>query len=133
MQKESVEIRDIKPLLEIPDSSLYLYWGSIGVAVLLLFLLLYFIGLKWWRGRKENRKKYYLAQLKAIEWSDAKRAAYDATYYGRLLADDARTEEIYTQLIMLLEAYKYKKEVEGVSDETLKQFNLFVQVCDESI
>jgi len=33
----------------------------------------------------------------------------------------------------MLEKYKYKKVVDKVDQDTLNQFNLFVQVADESI
>jgi hypothetical protein len=136
MNNTTIEIRDIKPLLKIPDTTLYLYWGIIIGGIVILLALL-FLALKWWRNRKENPRKTYLKALQAIKWDNenggAKQAAYEATHYGRLLVDDARSQEIYAQLLPLLEKYKYKKEVGKVDDETLKQFNLFIQVCHESI
>ena len=126
-------IKDIKPPVEIPDMSFWLYWGVIllGAAILLVagfFLVRYLMGL-----RRENRAKVYLEALHRIEWSDPKRAAYEATKYGRLLATDERRKELFSQLLPLLERYKYRKEVGPVDEETLKRFELYKQVCDESV
>ena len=129
----SVQLRDIKPLLEIPDNSFYIYWGLIGFGILLLLAILFFVIKKLWENRKINLAKGYLAKLKEIDWKNAKQSAYEATHYARLLATDERRKELFAQLEPMLEKYKYKKEVEAVDIDTKNKFNLFVQVADESI
>jgi len=129
----NMTLRDIKPLLEIPDSSFYIYWGLIIVGIFLVVGIIFFTALKWWRLKKRNMAKVYLAKLKEIDWSDAKESAYIATHYARLLATDERREKIFEQLNPLLDRYKYKKVVDEVDSETIKYFNLFVQVCDETL
>ncbi len=132
-QNISSQLRDIKPLLEIPDSSFYVYWGLIGFGVLLGLGILFFVIKKFWENRKINLAKGYLAKLKAIDWVDTKKSAYEATHYARLLATDERRKELFSQLEPMLEKYKYKKEVDEVDTETRNKFNLYVQVADESI
>ena len=127
------ELRDIKPLLEIPDSSYYLFIGLIILAVVIAFAFVIFLVKKFWKTRKVDMKKVYLQELKALDWSNTKHSAYLATELGRKLATQERTEEIYNQLVPLLEQYKYKKEVPSLDEETLKQYNLLVHVLDESI
>ncbi len=127
------QLKDIKPLLEIPDNSYYMYWGLIIFTSIIVVGTLFFIGKKLWDNRKENLAKGYLIKLKEIEWKDTKKSAYEATYYARLLATDERREKLFEQLEPLLEQYKYKKEVESIDEETRKRFNLFVQVTDESV
>jgi len=129
----SAQLRDIKPLLEIPDNSFYIYWGLIGFGILLLLVVLFFVIKKLWENRKINLAKGYLEKLKAIDWKDTKHSAYEATHYARLLATDERKKELFSQLEQMLEKYKYKKEVESVDVDTKNKFNLFVQVADESI
>jgi len=132
-QNITSQLKDIKPLLEIPDSSYYIYWGLIGFISLLLFSILFFVVKKLWKGRKINLAKGYLEVLKKIDWKDTKKSAYTATHYGRLLATDERRKELFSQLEEMLEPYKYKKEVEKVDADTQNKFNLYVQVTDESI
>jgi hypothetical protein len=127
------QLRDIKPLLEIPDSSYYIYWGLISFAILLGVAILFFIAKKLWENRKVNLAKGYLEALKKIDWKDTKKSAYEATHYARLLATDERRKELFSQLEPMLEKYKYKKEVEGVDQDTRNKFNLYVQVADESV
>ena len=127
------QLRDIKPLLEIPDSSYYIYWGLIIFASLLLVSILFFVLKKLWDNRKVNLSKGYLASLKKIDWNDTKKSAYEATHYARLLATDERRKELFSQLEPLLEQYKYKKVVDDVDQETRNKFNLYVQVADESV
>jgi len=127
------QLRDIKPLLEIPDNSYYIFWGSVIFGIMLLLFILFFVAKKLWENRKANLAKGYLAKLKEIDWKDTKKSAYEATHYARLLATDERREKLFEQLEPMLEQYKYKKVVEMVDEETRNQFNLYVQVADESI
>ena len=127
------QLRDIKPLLEIPDSSYYIYWGLIDFAILLVAAIVFFVGKKLWDNRKINLAKGYLEAMKKIDWKETKKSAYEATHYARLLATDERRKELFSQLEPLLEQYKYKKEVDIVDQDTLNKFNLYVQVADESV
>lgn len=129
----SAQLRDIKPLLEIPDSSYYVYWGLIVFATVLGLAILFFVAKKWWDNRKTNLAKGYLSALKQIDWKDSKKSAYEATHYARLLATNEITKEIFSQLEPMLEQYKYKKTVDAIDPETRNKFNLYVQVADESI
>ena len=132
-QNISAQLRDIKPLLEIPDSSYYIYWGLITFGILLAVAILFFVLKKWWDNRKINLAKGYLEAIKKIDWVDTKKSAYEATHYARLLATDERRKELFSQLEPMLEKYKYKKEVDKVDTDTRNKFNLYVQVADESV
>lgn len=129
----SAQLRDIKPLLEIPDSSYYIYWGLIIFVSLLVAGIVFFVFKKLWENRKVNLAKGYVEKLKSIDWKDTKKSAYEATHYARLLATDERSQSLFSKLEPMLEQYKYKKEVEQVDTQTRNQFNLYVQVADERI
>jgi len=129
----TAQLRDIKPLLEIPDSSYYIYWGLITFGILLAVGILFFVLKKLWDNRKINLAKGYLEAIKKIDWVDTKKSAYEATHYARLLATDERRKELFSQLEPMLEKYKYKKEVDEVDTDTRNKFNLYVQVADESV
>jgi len=132
-QNITAQLRDIKPLLEIPDSSYYMYWGLITLVILLAVGVLFFVLKKLWENRKINLAKGYLEALKKIDWQDTKKSAYEATHYARLLATDERRKELFSQLEPMLEQYKYKKVVDALDVDTHNKFNLYVQVADESI
>jgi len=128
------ELRDIKPLLEIPDSSYYIFLGLIVLAIILVLLIIWFLVKKFWKKRKVNMQKVYFEQFKNLDWTNVKQSAYEATELGRKLTlENERAKEIYSQLVPMLEAYKYRKEVPSLDDETRKQYNLLVHIIDESI
>ena len=127
------ELRDIKPLLEIPDNSYYIYLAIVGVFAILGLSIIYFVVKKFLLNRKESQEQKYLKRLKTIDWSDAKSSAYLVTYLGRKLANDNRSKEVYSQILPMLEKYKYRAKVPSVDEETLRQYDLLVHVLDESI
>ena len=129
----TMQLRDIKPLVEIPDSSVYLYWALILLAVLLIGVVGYFLITKIRQIKKINMEKRYLEMLDSIDWNSPKKAAYKATYYGRLLAQDERRQELFSQLLPLLEKYKYKKEIDLADEEMIQQFELYKKVCHGSV
>jgi len=126
-------LRDIKPLVEIPDNTFYLYYGLISISIISISLVIYLV-VRWILSqRKVNRAKEYLESLNSITWSSPKKAAYSITHYGRLLATDDRRSELFDQLLPLLDRYKYKKEVQKVDSRTKEQFELYKKVCNESV
>jgi len=126
-------IKDIKPMVEIPDHSLWLYWAVIALGVLILAGAIFLL-IRWILAHRHvNRTKHYLEALHRVDWHDPKKAAYTITRYGRLLATDERRKELFNQLLPLLERYKYRKEVGPVDEETRRRFELYRQVCDESV
>lgn len=127
------ELRDIKPLLEIPDNSYELLIGGLSIALVLALLAVFFLVRKLWKNREIDMQKIYFEEFKNIEWNDSKKASYEVTYLGRLLATEPRTQEIYSQLVPMLDAYKYRKNVPTVDSDTLRQYNLLVHVLDEAI
>ncbi len=124
---------DIKPYLEIEDYSFYWLSAIVLFGVVLFALLLWIAISRFLEHRRSNRDKFYLEKIKTVDWSDAKQAAYEVTYLGRLITKDQRSSEIYDQLLPSLEQYKYKKEIPKLDKQSLALYNLFVQVLDESI
>ncbi len=133
MRGQDLPIRDIKPLLPIPDVSLYLLVGMVVAGVLVVGTLLYF-GWRWWRShRKKDPRLVWLAKLDQIDYDDPKKAAYTMTRYGRLLAEDKRREEILHQLLPKLERYKYQKEVPPLDEETKRFMRLFIEMSHDAL
>jgi hypothetical protein len=133
MKEQNIDIplHDIKPLLEIEEYSLYYF---LGVSLLLLLLAcgtLYLIYKYIKNKNRFNLKKEHLRLLNSIDLSDAKRAAYDITFYGSSFKDDSqRHHEMYENLVSRLQKYKYKKEVEPIDEETLGYIELYRGMCD---
>jgi len=127
------ELKEIKPLLEIPDMSYYLYIGFFIFIGLVLIGLSFLIIKKFWLNQKKDMLKIYFKELKKINWNNPKQSAYLVTHLGRKLSIDDRSRDIYRGLVPMLEPYKYRKEVPQVDEKTIQQYNLLVHVLDESI
>ncbi len=126
-------LHDIKPFIELSDNSFYLF-----LAATIIGLILGVIAFKSARGYalrkcKIDCEKYFFEKFKSIDWENPKKAAYEATFYGRLLAKDKRRKEIFLQLKKRLDELKYKKRSAKLNAEIMRYYNLYKQVCDESL
>lgn len=126
---QEIPIKDIKPLVEIPDFSIFLFISIIVFGSFVLIALTIFL-VKYIKKRRENLKKSYLKILKSVDFSNPKESAYAITKYGRLLIYDDRSKQIFETLEQKLQAYKYKKEVESFDDEVKKYYNLFLEIVN---
>ena len=126
-------LRDIKPLLEIPDHSYYIYLALITVAVLVVMGVIFFLIKTFWLNRQVDIKKIYFKRLESIDWVDSKKSAYDITFLAYHFIDNDRVKEIYEQTIIMLEPYKYRKDVPKVDDETRRQCDFLVHVIEDNL
>ena len=133
MKTAPLPIRDIKPLLPIPDVSVYFFIGLVAIGTLVLIAGLIYL-LRWWRQhRKRDPRIEWLAALDRIDYNNPKKAAYTMTRYGRLLAEERRQKEILSQLLPRLERYKYKKEVPPLDEETKRFMKLFIEMVHDAL
>ncbi|SFP75684.1 hypothetical protein [Hydrogenimonas thermophila] len=133
MNPQELPIRDIKPLLPIPDISIYFFIVIVGITIVVFIAVLIFIW-KWWQKHKtSNPRIEWLRELDRMDYSNSKKVAYIMTKYGRLLAEDKRREEILEQLIPRLEKYKYKKDVPPLDDETKRYIKLFIEMSHDAL
>jgi len=126
-------LRDIKPLIVIHDYSLPLFIFTLFIGGVLGYYLFKRFYKETLKGCKIDCQKYYFYKFTHIDWSNPKEAAYLATRYGLILAKDKRRKELFSQLRENLEKYKYKQNIGSVDEETLNYYNLYKQVCDESL
>lgn len=126
-----IPLHDIKPLMEVPDSSFVLLMAISTIVAVLLVGALYLL-YRFMKERKTvNLRKVHYKVLDQINFSDPKRAAYDITEYGRIFADDSeRLREAYNNLVSRLEHYKYRKVVEAVDDESLSYYRIYLGMID---
>ncbi len=124
-----IKIHDIKSLVDIPDISLYIYIFLWIIASAIIFLIVFLL-FRFFRNRSKNQRKEYYKILDELDLSDVKNSAYTITKYARLLAQSHREKKLVNELIEELEAYKYKKEVEPLSDEIKIIFGRFMDSVD---
>ncbi len=124
------KLRDIKPLVEIPDYSFYLYLFLIFLATLAAALFVYLL-IRIATKKKIDKRKQIVAQLNRLDLNDAKHTAYTITKLGRYVIKDSSSLRIYEELLKRLAKYKYKKEVPPLDDETKKYIKLFLKMINE--
>jgi hypothetical protein len=125
-----MDIRDIKGLVPINDYSIYYFSILAVLGALLLFALLFYLYKKLF---SKNPKEFYLKELKKIDFEDSKKSAYLITKYAKELVYDEKSNEMFERLNDALAPYKYKKDVENISDDVKSEVKLFIEVVNGSI
>ena len=126
-----IPLHDIKPLLEIQEYSFY-YLVVLVTAVTIVVIGLFFLLYKYLKYRNRfNIRKEHSKLLHSVDLSDAKKAAYDITYYGATFKDDSeRMKSAYESLVEKLEAYKYKKYVAEFDEEIRHSLERYIGMID---
>jgi len=124
------ELRDIRGLEEIPDISFYLFLLMVGFGLLVLSGLLVMIYKHFSGKKKDLTRKEVLKRLKDIDFEDSKEAAYKITKYARYLVEDERSQKMFLQLEEKLTKYKYIQNPPPFDEDTIGQYNLFLEVVD---
>ena len=121
------KLRDIKPLVEIPDYSFYLYIFLMLLATLVVVVTIYWLITRVSQKRIDERKAI-LQELQALDFDDPKKVAYLITKKGKLLVKDSSSLKIYEELLRRLAKYKYKKDVPPLDTETKRYIKLFLNM-----
>lgn len=122
-----IKIHDIKPIVTIPDISIYLYYLSICLSILFILTIIFFV-YKFMKPKSRAKEYEYYKNLQNIDFNHVKQAAYDISKYARLLAIESRQIELMKDLCDELSLYKYKKEIPEDFDKKIKnKFNLFME------
>jgi len=118
MAAQSLPLKDIKPIVDVPDHSLWLLVALV-TAALLLIAALAFWALRLRRGRIDRKRMEALRRLDALDYGDTKAAVYDFSLLGHFVVTPA-TEGAFASLLDDLEPYKFRATVPAL-DEALKQ------------
>lgn len=126
-----IPLHDIKPLMEVPDSSFTILIILVGIVAVVLAGGLYLL-YRYLQSRKTvNHRKVHYKALKKVDFRDSKRAAYAITEHGRIFAEDSeRLTETYANLMSRLEEYKYKKVVAAIDDESRSYYKIYLEMID---
>ena len=127
---EELQLHDIKGLVEIPDDSIYYFYGLLSLLIIVLTIASILIYKYLRRDKALNLQKHYKAQLKALDLDNPKESAYLLTHYAELLEKSPEQLELFEKLTPLLESYKYKKEVPSFDKETLANIEDFLDAMN---
>lgn len=119
-----IKIHDIKSLEIIPDYSMFYLVFLMVLAFLIIGFILRFFYLKI--KKRDKLRKIYFNELKNINLTDTKKAAYLITKKARYLIKTDKEKELFKELENLLKEYKYKKEVSTFPKEFKTKFSNFM-------
>jgi len=109
-------LKDIKPLMTIPDHSLLILISLIvGILVIALGLYLWLKKPTRKRRRRLSKREQAAENLKSLDFSDTKEAVYDFSENMHVLTNESENEAFH-RLLDKLEVYKYKKEIPPLSE-----------------
>ncbi len=126
-----IPLHDIKPLVEIHEYSLVMF-SLLSVASVLTTIALAYLLWSYFKGRQKiNLRLKCFKELKSVDLSRSKEAAYLITKYGRCFANDSvRIKEAFENLVLRLEPYKYKKEVGEIDKEAASFYRIYIGMID---
>lgn len=125
MPEQTLQLRDIRPIVDVPDHSLWLFTALIAGALLLLAAL----ALRFLRRRKKRvdpKREEALRRLNALDFADTKSAVYDFSLLGHFVTVP-ETEGAFRTLLAELETYKFKKEVPPLDAALKARMQAFIQ------
>jgi F0F1-type ATP synthase membrane subunit b/b' len=127
-----LKIYDIKPIVDIPDTSLYIYYGLI-ILILIFFIFIVVYIYKKVKNKKNVIANQYFTILKNIDFNNSKQSSYLISKYGRLLAKTQEEKNLINEIYNDLEQYKYKKEITShISNDIKIKFDKFIRILNVS-
>ncbi len=123
------QLKDIKPNVAIPDSSLYYLLAIIAALIAILALGAFFFYKAWAKKQRRLKKssRYKgLEALKNIDYSQTKEAVYNFSKYAQMLASNEQKEEL-SKILQELQKYKFKKEIEPLEPKDKKAMQDFIK------
>jgi hypothetical protein len=120
------DLRDIKEIVEINESSLEIFLVTIALALLLFALGVYFFKNKRRRRKKPTQRVLAKEVLESLDYDNTKELVYGFLEHGKMFVNE-KNGELFQNIEKDLEVYKYKKEVPLVDEKIKKQMKEFVK------
>lgn len=120
------ELKDIKGIIEVPDYSLWILLSIIVCVIFCLILAIYFFKNKRKKRKKPTLKQIAMKNLKEINFDDTKGAVYSFCENFQYFIDE-KNKESFEQLQKELEIFKYKKEIEKLSEEQINKIKNMIK------
>ncbi len=120
------ELKDIKGIIEVPDYSLWILLSMTTGVLVFLILAIYFFKNRRKKRKRLTSKQIAMKNLKKIDFDDTKDAVYTFCENFQYFIDE-KNEESFEKLQKELEIFKYKKEIEKLSDEEINRIKSMIK------
>ena len=118
------QLKDIKPIVEVPDYSLYIFICLVGVVLLGIGYGLYRYFTRVKKTKQPTPKELSWQKLQNLDFTNTKDVVYSFSLECEKFLDEANKTRFET-IVKKLEKYKYKKDIEVLSkdlEEEIKEF-----------
>jgi len=126
MQNNLSQLKDIKPIVEVHDMSLYYLIALIALIVLTGIYLAYKYFTKIRKTRKPTHKQIAFEKLKSLDYTHTKEIVYSFSVDGFLFVNEKNREQ-FESIEKELENFKYKKDVEELPKELIEEIKKFIK------
>ena len=120
------ELKDIKGIIEVPDYSLWILLSIIVCVIFSLVLAIYFFKNRRKKRKKPTLKQIAMKNLKEINFDDTKCAVYTFCENFQYFTNE-KNKESFEKLQKELEIFKYKKEIEKLSEEQINKIKSMIK------
>ncbi len=125
MPTQPLPLKDIKPIVAVPDHSLWLFSALIVAALLAVAAIVYAL-VRYRRSRIDRVRVEAFRRLDAIDYSNTKTAVYDFSLLGHFVVTP-KTEAAFASLLADLNAYKFRKTVPALDEATRERMRTFIR------
>ena len=125
---DGLQLRDIKPLMDVDDYTIYIFIGLVILGLFVLLLIIYYLYRFFKKQKDLNLRRVYTDRLKNVDLSKTKEAAYEITYCLQQLEIEPKNMDMANNLIERLAKYKYKKEVDVFDEDVKSYYHLMLEV-----
>lgn len=126
MQNNLSQLKDIKPIVEVHDISLYYFITLVALVVLAVMYIAYKYFTKIRKTKKPTPKQIALQRLKSLDYTDTKETIYTFSVDGFLFVNDKNREQ-FEKIEKELEVFKYKKDVEKLPQKLTEEISNFIK------
>ena len=120
------QLKDIKPLVAVPDNSIYIFSGVVILILLIISFAIYKYLTRVKKSKQLSQKQLAFKRLKNLNFNNTKDVVYSFSVDGFLFVNDKNKAE-FEQIEKQLEAYKYKKQIEKLPKELEEKIKKFIK------
>ena len=126
--EELKNLRDIKPIVQIPDNSLYIFIAIIITLLIAAAIVATLLKRKMRKPKRFIKTPLELAKerIKNINYSDAKSVTYTFLEDVSQFVNEKNKAE-FEAIAKELQAFKYKKDIPPMSNELIERIKKFIK------
>jgi len=126
-------LKDIKPLMSVPDVTIYYFWGLIILFILSISIIFYFLfknshyRIKKRKNLSLLQKELALKKLLNLNYKDSKSCVYDFTIASSYLVKNEETKILRDKILKKIDKYKYVRNSPKLTTQIIQMMQSFIK------